>query len=639
MSSSFKFHSAVPEIIPWQAQYNFPSQSNKVRKQTVKLVPKNGYNFSQNQIVRFEFPADGYCNMLNTALSFDVNTSIVAPVVSVASGTAGTSSPASTSSTQTITPANLATTPYLSLPRGGAHNYFKRVRVLYGSLVLEDIQEYKTLTRMFTEMGVEKAYQASTGGILDGHSESAMRNVGSPFTVPIGVAGNITTPTTSLSVTQDESTMMTNALVDNLQTQQIQVGGPIGWGKFVRTQTSSTTIAAPPAISGASPVFTDIGSDGTVSTTAVTNNNVTRTFTIQLLTGLTTLKKLLPLKWMASQLVIELTIAPVNEIYMSNLYTQPTITLQNMNMVTELLEFDSSYDLAFFEGLNQPTGVPLKFTSWHYHQFAITGATQTYQIHERSRSVKAAFAVIRQLTPQLYFDTDWFFHNINDQYSATLTTTAPISTLTAADANGAATVISTAVSGAVTTTGVNVISFARGASGTGTTQASLTNNTLANELSILNGCQPVQQYQWRIGGQYYPAQPVRVSQALGANANNAIARGEEAYLELMKAVNSLGDATVSGGIHFWNYTITGTSGCNGEGSKFIMGTSFETPGLGPESINGINAEEQSDLALTIYGNQGGAVGTAVTNAKKLEVFVNYDCMLLVRAGNVVDLVL
>lgn len=625
MSSSFKFHSAVPEIIPWQAQYNFPSQSNKVRKQTVKLVPKNGYNFSQNQIVRFEFPADGYCNMLNTALSFDVNTAITGPTVAVAAGTAGTSSPAITSLTQSIS-STTALTPYCSLPRGGGHNYFKRVRVLYGSLVLEDIQEYKTLTRMFTEMGVPKGYQATTGSILEGHSESAMRNVGAPFTPLIS----------QNSATVNESTMMTNAIVDNLQVQQTQVGGPIGWGPSTRAQASSTTVAAPDAIATNYAVFTDIGSDLSTSTATAVQNNVTRSFTIQLLTGLTSLKKLLPLKWMASQLVIELTIAPGSEIYVSNLVTQPTITLQNMNMVTELLEFDSSYDLAFFEGLNQPTGVPLKFTSWHYHQFAITGATQTYQIHERSRSVKSAFAVIRQLTPILGFDADWFFHNINDQYTNSLVTTAPSVVFTTVPTTA---VLTTVAAGTVTTSGVNSVAFQRGTSATASTQAALTNNTLANELLILNGCQPVQQYQWRIGGQYYPAQPVRVSQALGANANNAIARGEEAYLELMKAVNSLGDCTVSGGIHYWNYTITGTNGCNGEGSKFIMGTSFETPGLGPESINGINAEEQSDLALTIYGNQGGAVGTAVTNAKKLEVFVNYDCMLLVRAGNVVDLVL
>jgi hypothetical protein len=157
--------------------------------------------------------------------------------------------------------------------------------------------------------------------------------------------------------------------------------------------------------------------------------------------------------------------------------------------------------------------------------------------------------------------------------------------------------------------------------------------------AILDLCAPIQQYQWRIGGQYYPAQPVRVAGSLGKNGTNIIARGEEAFLELQKAIDSLGDGTSSGGIHHWNYTITGTNGYNGEGSKFIMGTSFETPGLGPESVNGINAEEQNDLALYIQGNQGGTTGTTTALAKKLEVFINFDCLLLVRSGNVVDLVL
>jgi len=606
MSSSFKFHSAVPEIIPWQAQYNFPSQSNKVRKQTVKLVPKNGYSFSQNQIVRFEFPADGYCNMLNTALSFDVTTALPLQVPQTADDNTHHNA--------------ILPTPFLSLPRGGAHNYFKRVRVLYGSLVLEDIQEYKTLARMFTEMGVEKAYQASTGSILDGHSEAAMRNVDNPF------AGQNIGANTAAAIT--DATFGANSICDNVTVESQQIGGTVGL--YTGTSFSAALPASTNVVTTFQPVFSDLGNDNNAST-----RSVTRTFTIQLLTGLTSLKKLLPLKWMASQLVIELTIAPVVEAYMTNLVTPPIITLGNMNMITELLEFDSSYDLAFFEGLNQPTGVPLKFTSWHYHQFAITGATQTYQIHERSRSVKAAFAVVRQLTPVAPFDADWFFHNLQDNLN-------PINTIT--PTSGTIMTIPLYVSPAsvdkygVATNGAGAlgVGFSRGGN---TTLVTLNSTATTTNITTLNATAPIQQYQWRIGGQYYPAQPVRVCQALGANDVNAISRGEEAYLELMKAVNSLGDATVSGGIHHWNYTITGTNGMNGEGSKFIMGTSFETPGLGPESINGINAEEQSDLALTIYGNQGGPVGTSASTGKKLEVFVNYDCMLLVRAGNVVDLVL
>jgi hypothetical protein len=573
MSSSFKFHSAVPEIVPWQAQYKFPSQANKIRKQTVKLVPKNGATFAQNQIIRFELPADGYCNMLNTALSFDVVTAL--PLVPIGAD-AGLQS---------------IGTPIVSLPRGGAHNYIKRLRILYGSLVLEDIQEYKTLARMFTEMGASKNYSASTSSILNGEAEASMHNVDNPFAVN-GTA-------TGASTTQTSATFTSNPIADNNLIQQQMIGGVCN--ALGNASAAAKTVQA---------TFADIGNDLVAG-----SSSVTRTFTIQLLSGLLSCKKLLPLKWMASQLAIEITVAPVTESIITNMVVPPTITLQNMNLVTEILEFDSSYDYAFFEGLNKPTGVPIKFSSWHYHQFAVTGTNLTYQIHERSRSVKSAFAVIRQLTPQLQFDADWFFHNLNDSVSP-----ASINFPTVG-----------------TPTGLMSTGFTRGGV---TTLAALTAAaTTATGQAILDLCAPIQQYQWRIGGQYYPAQPVRVSGALGRNATNIIARGEEAFLELQKAIDSLGDGTASGGIHHWNYTMTGTNGYNGEGSKFIMGTSFETPGLGPESVNGINAEEQNDLALYIQGNQSGSTGTTTALAKKLEVFVNFDCLLLVRSGNVVDLVL
>ena len=610
MSSSFKFHSAVPEIVPWQAQYKFPSQANKIRKQTVKLVPKNGASFTQNQIIRFELPADGYCNMLNTALSFDVVTSLVPSIF--------TQTADDNSHHTTIAPA-----PVVSLPRGGAHNYIKRLRVLYGSLVLEDIQEYKTLARIFTEIGVPKGYQQSTGSITDGHSEASLRDVNNPF-VTSGTVG------TGVSATVTDATFLANTIVDNNTMQSQQIGGTVGFYSVTNSSFSATLPASTNATNQLQPLFSDIGQDNVVA-----NQTVTRTFTIQLLSGLLTSKKLLPLKWMASQLAIEITVAPVTEAIITNLVNQPSITLQNMNLVTEILEFDSSYDYAFFEGLNKPTGVPIKFSSWHYHQFAVTGTNLTYQIHERSRSVKSAFAVIRQLTPVGPFDADWFFHNLNDQIT-------PINNPIPASGTVVLTPVymspATAPTTSTVTAGIGAIGcgFSRA---TSISNAGINSTTGSTNQTSLNACAPVQQYQWRIGGQYYPAQPVRVSGALGANATNIIARGEEAYIELMKAVDSLGDCTVSGGITHWNYTITGTNGLNGEGSKFIMGTSFETPGLGPESVNGINAEEQNDLALYLQGNQGGSVTTYAGTAKKLEVFVNFDCLLLVRSGNVVDLVL
>ena len=51
----------------------FPTQSTKINKQVVKLVPKNGSEFTSSQIMRIEFPSDNYLNVLNSVLQFDVS--------------------------------------------------------------------------------------------------------------------------------------------------------------------------------------------------------------------------------------------------------------------------------------------------------------------------------------------------------------------------------------------------------------------------------------------------------------------------------------------------------------------------------------------------------------------------------------
>lgn len=73
MSSHFKWYPASEEaIVPWNARYSFPSQSNKAEKLTPRIPPKNGSNFAPGQVIRVEFPAQGYVNPLNTTLEFDV---------------------------------------------------------------------------------------------------------------------------------------------------------------------------------------------------------------------------------------------------------------------------------------------------------------------------------------------------------------------------------------------------------------------------------------------------------------------------------------------------------------------------------------------------------------------------------------
>jgi hypothetical protein len=455
MASTFKFHSQINEVVPWQAQYSFPTQSTKVSKQTVKLHPKNGSSFSESGIIRIEFPADNYLNCLNSVLLMDITLT-------------GTS---------------------VRFQRGGAHNAIKRLRIMYGSLVLEDIQEYKTLVRMFTEASVQQDYATSSGTILDG-----MYDV---MEVAPGMS-------TTAILTADTAA---NAIV------------------------SASTAAI-----------------------ALSATTVTRTYALSLLSGILTSKKLLPLKWMASQLSIEITLATAKDACLAATDT-PAMTVDQCMFLAEMLEFDSAYDSAFYEGLSQ--GVPIKFASWHYHHFNMNGATSQLQVHERSRSVKSAFAVVTSSdAASARADSDIFFFDV------------------------------------ATTNGTDVIAG--------------------------GGCL-ISEYQWRVGGRYYPAQPVRCDKG-----------GAEAYLELQKCLDCVGDYTRASNINYLNWAPLATATA---GQKFIMCAEFENTDVMPDSIAGINAEEQSDISLTIKTS-----GTTPT-AKQIDVFVHYDALLIIREGNLVDLVM
>jgi hypothetical protein len=439
MASTFKFHSQVNETVPWQAQYTFPTQATRINKQIVKLPPKNGSQFSAGNIIRIEFPADNYLNVLNSVLAFDMTPS-------AAGGT-------------------------LNLPKQGAHSLIKRLRILYGSLVLEDIQEYSTLVRIFTDLGVQNEYGSSIGSVLDGMSAQ---------------------------------------------------------------------------------VF----------------NGVSRTYCLNLLSGLLTCKKLIPLKWMAAQFAIEITLNSREEAFIAqSTTTGGAFTIDNVNFIAEMLEFDSTYDTAFYAGLVQG-GVPLKFSSWHYHTTNVTNAITSAQIHERSRSVKAGFAVIRQNTTSLTADANIFFNSLGSS----------------AGNNGAI---------------------------TGSANESLT------------------EFQWRVGGRYYPSQPVRLDKG-----------GAEALVEALKTIDALGDYRMANlsDITRWAGINAATGAAAGTATDLIICSEFENTDVMPDAIAGINAEEQSDINLTIKA-QAGPANAGSNGGFKLDIFMHYDCLLIVRDGNVVDLVM
>ncbi len=311
MASHFKFYSGVGETVPFNRRYQYPSQAHKTLKSTVKIPPKNGAVFASNgaRLIRLEFPSQGYLNPLNTHIEFDLSL--------LASSDASNTLVRFQNNIQCI---------------------FNRVRILYGSLVIEDINDYNTIVRMLSE---HTQYNA---------------NVVDQSSIAEGVGGQ-----TMLMLTANTPTMV------NTRYNFIQ---------GIAAGNSATAIA--PALNP-------------------------RRYQVNLAAGLFSQDKLIPLKWMASQLAIELYLEdPVSCLEYGVYSSTQNYELDQVNIVAEMLEFDSSYDAAFLNGL-KGDGVPLKLCSWHTFTFATTtAANYNLQIQERSRSVKAGMSYLHHFNKPFF---------------------------------------------------------------------------------------------------------------------------------------------------------------------------------------------------------------------------------------------
>lgn len=345
----------------------------------------------------------------------------------------------------------------------------------------------------------------------------------------------------------------------------------------------------------------------------------TRRYQVNLALGLLTQDKLLPVKFMASQLAIEITLeqpaACIFAIAGTGAGTPPSYAVTNVNIIPEILEFDSSYDAMFLKGL-QDGGVPLKFSSWHTFIFSTNSSSAVnLLVQERSRSVKALFAMQRRSPYLITSDSGATFFDSS-------------------------------------------------------TYASATGNTMYS-------------YQWRIGGRYFPAQPVQTSFALGQTTPNG---GAESYVELQKALNIVGDYRLSTSANTLRWALpaassaailgttlneldyataqagygavvaaggsaaiptgafgapyyvlkTVTSATVGAPDSGIVGSACYVSAIDLETSNGVeisglNAEEQSDIAFIA----NWAVNQANFN---LEVYSFYDAMIILRENNVLELI-
>jgi hypothetical protein len=543
MSAHFKWYPASEEVIvPWNARYSFPSQANKAVKITPRIPPKNGAAFAPGQVIRVEFPAQGYVNPLNTTLEFDV----------------------------TLYGFNSATAQQVRF-QNNIQSIFNRVRLLYGATPLEDMINYNVIVRALTEWTA-----------TDQHMTMDQTSVAE------GIGGVV--------VATDSST---NWGAVNTRQKYVQ-GISTTTGGTPANFTGGVSLGVVPQ-SGAVPSGIS-GNSGTA---------VTRRYQINFALGLFTQDKLIPTKFMASQLAIELTLEQANAcIYVPPASTDtvtgsPTYGVGNVNLIPEILEFDASYDSMFLAGLRDG-GVPIKFSSWHTFIFS-SGLSSNINllVQERSRSVKALFAVQRRSQPTFFTDTHALLYD-------------------------------TATGGAST----------------------------------------LQNYQFRIGGRYFPAAPVQCSATVGGAISNG---GAEAYVELSKALNIVGDYRLSTGVNASKWGIQTTSGgllqeydysyaiqgfssagvvtaasvetkanafCGTLASAcFAMSTDLETSN-GIE-ISGLNAEEQSDIALIANWQSAQVTGATQTinsntitggTPSSLEVYSYYDAMIVLRENNVLELI-
>lgn len=431
---------------------------------------------------------------------------------------------------------------------------FSRVRLLYGATPLEDVINYNQIMRSLTEWTSTTAMDQTS--------------------IHEGVGG---------------------AIIDGDQSGTTKFGNCNVRQKYIQ---GISLIAAPNDsnfLGGSG--FGYVGDPNPPSGGA--SDTVTRRYQINFGLGLFTQDKLIPTKFMASQLSVELTLAQSAEcIYCpaTGTGTDPTYFLSNVNLVPEILQFDASYDSMFLKGLREG-GVPIKFSSWHTFIFSSnSGSNVSLLVQERSRSVKALFAVQKRPTTDLTVD------------------------------NGA-TFFDTAAAGSST----------------------------------------LQSYQYRIGGRYFPAAPVQCAQNGGSVGNGAA----EAYVELAKALNIVGDyrlstntsaknwaiqTSVSGVLPEHDYTYqlaafttgtqnpvygtifeqAGNSFCaTTPSSSFAMAINLETTN-GVE-ISGLNAEEQSDIALIANWKSAQVTGAAGV-ATNIEVYSYYDAMIILRENNVIELI-
>jgi hypothetical protein len=459
--------------VPFNASYDFPTQANQTTKTLPRINPVGKSSFKGGDPVRIELPAVGYCNLAKSTLSFDV-----------------------------ILRYKITNVEDCSIMRfqNDINCIFSRFRHLYGSSPFEDIQDYGRLSRCFTEWTASCHWDQSSIGA--GIANSLMGCGGLPAGT-LRLAKNQTYDIqtgffSQFPVSARQSAIQGISLQKGLDAHYdptklintVAFCDGNGWGAvptFGRDYTGN-----PSSGKGIFDIAASNVTPETVKTvfTDAKNIEVRRRYCIPLNSGLATQAKLFPLKWMASQNVLEFTLANVAECVMFHQGFKfaaaslgsvggPELVDYEVTEIVfqpEILEFDSSYDEEFLKGLSGD-GIPILFSTFNtFYSNVQESARQVITIPERSRSVKSLFTVMSRSTPSIRTDSGATFY----------------------------------------TSALNV---AGGKSGS-----------------------TLQSFQYQLGSRYYPAAPVVCSTTIGGKTSNGAG---EAFIELSKALNTLGDYRLS----------------------------------------------------------------------------------------------
>ena len=542
MTSSMQWHKDVEsDTIPWNARYFYPSQANKAMK-VMSRIPAKVSGYSPGQTIRVEIPAQGYINVEHTTLEFDVT---LYGYGMAAAGTSGNT--------------------YIVRFQNNIQSIFSRVRAVYGSNVLEDIADYNVLIRGLTEWGYSNQFcsmdQASINQGIGGFVPGIDGGSSNAFQGNVNVRGRYI-----------------QGLSFSYNGTEAAISGGKNWG-IVPNQYLPSGAPAPSA----------------------NQAYCTRRYSVRLsLIGLMNQPKLLPAKYMASQLAIEITLEQAAGCIFANgvsgtTTANPTYYVSNVNLLPEVLLFDSTYDTEFVKGL-QNGGIPIKCSSWRsYITSSSNSSIINFPIAERSRSIKSIFAVQR-------FAQQSFTQDGHASFFDTANGSSPSSLQSYQYRSGS---IFYPASPVATSMGAGVPVSNGGAEAY---------SELAKALNTLGIAKPVS-----CNAQRWAVSPTSIG-----------------VLNAYDYTFGLGGFDLNGVPTLIQIEGSGNSFSGTLGSAcYTSAISLETSN--GEEISGLNGIQQNDISLIMIWSQPQVSGGGNTPTT-IEAFVHFDYMLILKDNNIVELI-